>query len=234
MTSEELKTGKIFDPERILTQYNTVGAAYSASRDAKDATGVLSPAATFIRKRLGDPRGRTLVDVGCGGGQDLMAYRGLGFADVRGMESAPGMAQIAREHVGGSVVIDDGTWSHLPYADASKDVLVGRSSIHYEHVIDAAYREAARVLKPGGTLILVVPHPEKEKNRKIEVDGGREYVHDIIRSGTVPIVYPRHFENEYFSPTFNELFELREKEEFQKERNGKLELDQLAFIATRK
>jgi ubiquinone/menaquinone biosynthesis C-methylase UbiE len=144
------------------------------------------------------------------------------------------MAQLAREHVGDAVEVQEATWIHLPYANASKDIVVGRSSLQYEHDIDAAYREAARVLKLGGTLILVVPHPDKAQYRTIEVHDGREYVHDVVHGGTTPITYPRHFEEEYFSRTFAELFDLREKEVFKKERNGRVELDQLAFVAVKR
>lgn len=145
------------------------------------------------------------------------------------------MADTARKLVSDDTAIVDGTWTRLPFPDTSKDYIVGRASLHYEENIDAAYREVARVLKPNGILIVVAAHPEKAKNRQIVVKDGREYVQDKLFNRQIPITYPRHAMNEYFSDTFKELFELiEEPTTIMKERADGQEPDQLGFIARKR
>jgi ubiquinone/menaquinone biosynthesis C-methylase UbiE len=224
-------------PEQIETQYdqNGVGEKYIAMRQSDPEVETVHPSALFIQSRLKDPADKSLVDVGCGGGQDFADYLKLGFVDARGVEPSKVMADAARKLVGDETLIVSGTWTKLPFPDASKDYIVGRASLHYEEDIDAAYREVARVLKPGGTLVIVVAHPTKAKDRQIIIRDGREYVQDKIFDGQVPITYPRHSLEEYFSDTFTQLFELiEEPTTIMKERADGPEPDQLGFIARKR
>ena len=221
-------------PNNIATQYdqNNVGEKYLAKRKVDSVTETAHPSAQFIRDRLKDPTGKGLVDVGCGGGEDFAEYLKLGFRDAKGVEPSSVMAEAARKLVGDNAAIVDGTWTKLPFPDVSQDYVIGRSSLHYEEDIDAAYREAARVLKPGGILIVVVAHPGKAANRQIVARNGREYVQDRLHDRQVPITYPRHTMEEYFSSTFKQLFVLPEEPTtITKERPDGPELDQLAYIA---
>lgn len=106
-----------------------------------------------------DPR-RLYVDVGCGRGYYLHYYAALGHARVVGLERDPRIAALARAALadvpGAQVAI--GSATSLPFADASVAGVVMSEVL--EHVDDdaRALREAARVLQPGGTVALTVPH----------------------------------------------------------------------------
>jgi ubiquinone/menaquinone biosynthesis C-methylase UbiE len=221
-------------PEQIDTQYDQMGRKYIAAQEADANPEIIHPSALYIHNNLKESQGKYLVDVGCGGGEDLLAYRALGFAKAVGVDPSIVMVEAACKKLGDDTAAQLGKWTQLPFPDASQDYLVGRSSIHYEEDLDTAYREAARVLKPGGKLILVVAHPEKAKNREIIKKGDREYVHDKVFQNQVTITYPRHEMKEYFSETFKELFELEDQIDLMKERAHGIEPDQMGFMARRR
>jgi 2-polyprenyl-6-hydroxyphenyl methylase/3-demethylubiquinone-9 3-methyltransferase len=89
-----------------------------------------------------------LVDLGCGGG--LLAPHIAGYRHV-GVDLSPTAAAIARSH--GTDVIRADVCS-VPLRDACADVVVAGEI--FEHVVDlqAAVAEAARVLRPGGTVVV--------------------------------------------------------------------------------
>lgn len=98
----------------------------------------------------------TTVDVGCGTGimADRIA-RELG-AKVTGCDLSEGMLEQARARN------PDVDWrqadaAHLPLADASVDAVTSTASFHWFPDQPAAVREFARVLRPGGLVIIALP-----------------------------------------------------------------------------
>ncbi|KAA1417854.1 class I SAM-dependent methyltransferase [Nocardioides humilatus] len=98
------------------------------------------------------PAGRAL-DVGCGGGGNTAVLRDAGWS-VTGLEYSPAGAQAAASR-GLDVVRGDAT--RLPFADATFDLVM--STDVWEHIEDDRLiaSEAARVLRPGGRLLVAVP-----------------------------------------------------------------------------
>jgi ubiquinone/menaquinone biosynthesis C-methylase UbiE len=99
-----------------------------------------------------------VLDVGCGTGYLLRALAGH-YAEAQefaGIDAAPNMIDTARR-----LTDDDrltfavGVAEHLPYPDASIDLVA--SSTSFDHWSDqlAGLTECARVLRPGGHLVLV-------------------------------------------------------------------------------
>ncbi len=106
--------------------------------------------------------GRNFVDVGCGAGRlsRELAARG---AQVLGVEPDPVQAEKNRqaEPVPGLTFVE-GRAEALPVDDASMDGVFFFRSLHHvpAGAMDAALREAARVLKPDGFLCVVEPAME--------------------------------------------------------------------------
>jgi SAM-dependent methyltransferase len=103
-------------------------------------------------------RGKEVLDVGCGQGIDLIRYAREG-ARVTGVDLTPRHAELALQHLGcvgaqGNVVVGDA--EDLPFGDASFDLVSSNGVLHHTPDMLAALREIARVLRPGGRLVLIV------------------------------------------------------------------------------
>jgi SAM-dependent methyltransferase len=99
-------------------------------------------------------KGRRVLDAGCGTGwnlQDLSI-----FGDTYGVDLSP-LAVITTRRRGGRVA--QGNLLGLPYASSSFDVVTSFDVLYHAWVVDdaQAVRELARVLKPGGLMLVKVP-----------------------------------------------------------------------------
>lgn len=104
---------------------------------------------------LGASAGGRLLDVGCGNGDLMVRMRDLGWR-VTGVEPDPGAARVARERNGLEVHVGQLEDARLPAGTFDAVVL----SHVVEHVYDpvALLRECARVLAPGGTVMIITPN----------------------------------------------------------------------------
>jgi ubiquinone/menaquinone biosynthesis C-methylase UbiE len=98
-----------------------------------------------------------VVDVGCGTGRLLARLRAaLPSASLMGVDAADGMIAVAREKPSlQGVDFEVASAAALPAEDASCDVVVSTVSFHHWEDQSAGLREVARVLRPGGRLVLV-------------------------------------------------------------------------------
>src|SRR3954451_2925004 len=110
--------------------------------------------------RFGDWPGRDVLECGCG-----MAVDGLQFARAgaryTGMDFSPTALELARRHfdiegVRGEFV--QGSITDLPFEDASFDLTYSNGVIHHLPQTEAVVREFHRVLRPGGTAIVMLYH----------------------------------------------------------------------------
>jgi arsenite methyltransferase len=140
-------------PERSIESFAGTGNPFSL--------GLLQP-------------GERVVDVGSGAGIDsLIAARMVGSEGrVIGVDMTPAMLEKARRsaYEGGftNVEFHQGLAESLPVLDSWADVVISNGVLNLTPDKDAALREMARVLKPGGRLqigdILVQkPVPESAK-----------------------------------------------------------------------
>ena len=93
-----------------------------------------------------------VLDVGCGEGRFCRILRREGFEPV-GLDPTPELLEAARARDPEGTYVE-GRAEALDFAEASFDLVVScLSLIDMEHA-DAAIAEMARVLKPGGTLLV--------------------------------------------------------------------------------
>lgn len=106
-----------------------------------------------VRERVADLAPGRALDVGCGSGGTTAVLRDLGWS-VTGLEHSPAGAELAASR---GLPVVRGDARALPFADETFDLVM--STDVWEHVeedLDVA-REAFRVCRPGGRLLVTVP-----------------------------------------------------------------------------
>ena len=139
--------------ESVQKQFTPVAANYATSAvhvAGPDLTAMLDAAAL-----RGDER---VLDAGCGAGHTALAFAPR-VAEVVGLDLTEAMLaqgrKLARQQERANITFQRGDVEKLAFDDSSFDLVTSRySAHHYPHPL-AALREFARVLKPGGSLLLV-------------------------------------------------------------------------------
>ena len=105
------------------------------------------------------PHPQRILDVGCGTGYLLrsLANRRPDAAELAGIDPAPSMIAVATEsaHDDHRLSFSVGVAEQLPYSDDTFDLVVSSTSFDHWSDQEAGLSECARVLQPGGRLVLV-------------------------------------------------------------------------------
>jgi 2-polyprenyl-6-hydroxyphenyl methylase/3-demethylubiquinone-9 3-methyltransferase len=102
-----------------------------------------------------DPAGKTVVDIGCGGGLFAEEFARLG-AQVIGVDPSASSLDTARVHAAASGLNIDyrlGTGERLPLEDASVDIACCVDVLEHVDDLDIVIAETARVLRPNGVYV---------------------------------------------------------------------------------
>lgn len=105
---------------------------------------------------MGGLVGLRLLDVGCGDGTLICAAAARG-AMVAGIDADPAMLAAARQRMaraGLEAALREGRVEELPFPDASFDVVASVTVLCFVGDAGRALREMARVLRPGGRLVI--------------------------------------------------------------------------------
>jgi ubiquinone/menaquinone biosynthesis C-methylase UbiE len=124
-------------------------------------------AARLLRERLerngfdmSYPRGRTALDVGCGGGRYTVALRRLGFAHVTGIDFSTEGIVDSKQRLCASgiqgVSFQQANALSLPFRNDYFDFVFCNGLLHHTVDMPKGVRELVRVLKPGGRGFLYV------------------------------------------------------------------------------
>ena len=98
-------------------------------------------------------RGKKCLDAGCGGGRYTKALKDLG-ADVYAFDVDGEVAKVAMERTGIPVLVASAT--HIPFPDETFDYVICMGVLNHVDDPDNGFRELARVLKQGGTMVFGV------------------------------------------------------------------------------
>ena len=101
--------------------------------------------------------GTRLLDAGCGAGL-LALLASLRGAQVTAIDAAGSLLEIVRERVP-SADVRESDLEALPFGDASFDAVTAINSIFYAADMSAAMRELARVVRPGGRVVVTAWGP---------------------------------------------------------------------------
>lgn len=107
---------------------------------------------------LGDVRGKSVLDLGCGSGESVVILAHLG-AKVLGIDISPDLIAIAEQRLregrsGATVRV--GSAYETGLEDASVDIIFCMSLIHHLDIPHVKH-EMHRILRPGGCIVLKEP-----------------------------------------------------------------------------
>jgi ubiquinone/menaquinone biosynthesis C-methylase UbiE len=100
-----------------------------------------------------------VLDVGCGTGNYAAALTRAINCRISGVDPSARMLERARDAAPWES-LEQGSAERLPFADTSFSVVMSTDVIHHINDRDAFFREAARVLKPGGHVVTVTDSHE--------------------------------------------------------------------------
>lgn len=107
-----------------------------------------------LAERLGLGDGSAVLDIGCGSGAFLRLAADRG-AVVTGLDASEALVEIARARVPGAD-IRIGDLEELPFDANAFDVATGFNSFQFAADMTTALREAARVVRPDGRVVIQV------------------------------------------------------------------------------
>ena len=108
--------------------------------------------------------GGELLDVGCGGGAQLVQMRALGWRVMGVDPDARAVDAATRIH---GLDVRRGTLEQQRFPSGRFDAVVLSHTIEHVHAPEALLRECGRVLKPGGRLVVVTPNVESLGHRRL-------------------------------------------------------------------
>ena len=129
-------------------------ASYVAHRELDPGDRSAKRKSKRFRWLPADGRGRSVLDVGCGSGYDLIRLRASGWS-VAGVEADPGAAARARAQ---GLDVRTGLLAGADFSDGAFDRVVMMHVLEHLHDPLATLREVRRVLKPDGRVVIAVPN----------------------------------------------------------------------------
>ena len=138
------------DRDAVWRAWDEVSETYARQRDP---TGSDADLLADLVELVGADA--TVLDVGCGDGARTLANLPDGSV---GLDVSRRGLELARETVPGARLLQ-GEMTQLPVAADSVDAITAYHAVFHVPRADhpAVYREFARVLRPGGTLLMTLP-----------------------------------------------------------------------------
>ena len=107
----------------------------------------------------GFAKGRDVIELGCGAGQGL-GYLARTAKSVVGADVSAPLIAGARRHYGDRIDLRVFDAQEIPFADNSFDVVMLFEAIYYIPSVDRFLAESARVLRPGGRLLIATANKD--------------------------------------------------------------------------
>ena len=111
-----------------------------------------APENRFILQQMGDIRGKLLLDLGCGAGENSVYFAKKGARCVA-TDYSPGMVEVALQLAAANGVEIEGRTANamaLDFPDNTFDLVYASNLLHHIPDPKIALKEMHRVLKPGG------------------------------------------------------------------------------------
>ena len=140
------------DPVEVADRYDTWAQGYDDDLGAWSYRAPTVVAETVLA-RLPEPD--VVLDVGCGTGLVGRTLRALGFGgELRGLDISEASLEVARASGAYGLVDRADLQQRLPVEDDAVDALVCVGVMTYLPEVEAIWREFARVVRPGGLVVV--------------------------------------------------------------------------------
>lgn len=146
-------------------------------------------------KGITNIQNKQIIDIGCGGGIYTKELALMGAKSVVGLDFSKEILQAAKENCSGfsNISFIHGDAHSTPYPNDTFDIVISRAVIHHLQDIPTFLREASRILKKNGVLIV--------QDRTIEdctIPGSPEHIRGYFFS-----IFPKLIEIESKKTTKN-------------------------------
>ncbi|MFX1500648.1 MAG: class I SAM-dependent methyltransferase [Promethearchaeota archaeon] len=120
-----------------------------------------------------DPVGKTVIDIGCGGGIYSRAWLELGAKNIIGIDFSEKMIQAAIETSNNynNISYQVGNAISTGLSEKIGDIVFERALIHHVSDLYKCFKEAYRLLKPGGLYIIQDRTPED-----VNIVGSKDHI----------------------------------------------------------
>jgi ubiquinone/menaquinone biosynthesis C-methylase UbiE len=140
------------DPE-LRRRYDRLANGYD-QRWRRYITGIL----TFLKSWVSIPPRAAVLDIGCGTAEfERLVLQEHPEQRMVGVDVSEKMLELARQKCEAypNVTFCNASASALPFPDHQFDVVVSASALHYFQEPDASLAEMRRVVKPGGSVVIL-------------------------------------------------------------------------------
>lgn len=169
----------------------------------------------LIRAILAPLQERRIVEIGCGRGALLQALAEAG-AKVAGIDPDPEALAEARK-TAPTAILRQAAAERLPFTDAAVQAALFINSLHHvpENGMAGALTEAARIVAPGGDIIIVEPLPQGtffESMRPIEDEtlirvAAQEAIAAVLREGPLQLLACTEYDRVEIYPTVSDFID---------------------------
>lgn len=183
-----------------MGNYDNFAKEY-AENTAKMEEGVRKHYYSLLPSKL---KGKKILDVGCGSGQDAVHYNKKG-AKVFGVDISKKEIEMAKTLNIGEFVVGD--MKKLPYKDNEFDIVTSYYALQSSEYVKKSLREMARVAKKGATILIISKHPARNllegwKNNNKNDYYSKGIVTSRIFNKKIILNEPAHTFMDYFDKDF--------------------------------
>ncbi len=143
----------IFDNEKFFEGYRTL-------RENPDCANNLTEKPALF-SMLGEIKGKRILDLGCGYGENCLAFSKMGARSVTGTDISEKMLAVAQQENTGESI----RYLHMPMEDISAlmperfDIIVSSLAIHYVENFEKLAQDIYSLLTEGGLFLFSQEHP---------------------------------------------------------------------------
>src|SRR3989344_5299148 len=123
------------------------------AKNLKPVTDYPNKLCAYLFNRFAMTKGTTVVDVGCGRGDFIEAFRKLDLNAI-GLDREIVTLNDPSIDFHGNINFEK---DNFPLPDATVDVVFSKSVIEHIHNLEQFMHEIKRILKPGGRVIIMTP-----------------------------------------------------------------------------